>query len=155
MGWETCVLGVCQAGLGGWHQEPRTEPGRWDQWVVGVLHQRRSPHLRKEPRSPGLHLQPPYPVQEALPWQQGGIWQDHSWNAGYVPASGAPELGSQPLLFSPWGQVWGRPEGAKGLVHEHSALLPIGTEATPMRGKAQGLACRLGMTTSGFPLSLL
>ena len=49
----------------------------------------------------------------------------------------------------------GRPEGAEGLVHEQSALLPIGTEATPMRGKAQGLACRLGITTSGFPLSLL
>lgn len=106
----------------------------------------------QEPRAAPLAT---LPCTGSVAVATGGIWQDHSWNAGYVPAAGAPELGSQPLLFSPWGQVWGKPEGAKGLVHEQSALLPIGTEATPMRGKAQGLACRLGMTTSGFPLSLL
>lgn len=81
----------------------------------------------------------------------GRIWLYCSWNAGYVPAPGVPVLGSQPLLFSPWGQVWGRHKGTEGLLHEQDAVLPIGTKATPVRGKAQGLACRLGITTSCFP----
>lgn len=42
----------------------------------------------------------------------------------YVPAPSTPVLGSQPLLFSPWGQVWGRHEGTEGLLPKQNALLP-------------------------------
>lgn len=79
----------------------------------------------------------------------------------YVPVPGAPVLASQPLLFSPWGQVWGKHEGTVGLLPKQDALLPhplwlAGWElppAVPLRASwdsagAAGLAGCLGSSYS-------
>ena len=74
-------------------------------------------------RSPGPLFQSPCPTQEALLWRQrGGFGFTAAGMPGMrlllAPLYWAGAAWPQPLLFSPWGQVWGRHGGTEGLLHE-------------------------------------
>lgn len=88
-------------------------------------------------RSPGPLLQPSCPTQEVLPRQQrGGFGCTVAGMPGMclflAPLCWAGSAWPQPLLFPPWGQVLGR----RGGTEQDTQLL--------VRGRPQGLACRLG-----------
>lgn len=112
-----------EAGLGA---SIMTAEGR--RQVMGGSHrQRRSPWPRDQ-----LRAAPPaaLPLTGSVAVATEGVWRHcSSWNAGYAPELGRRCLAAA-LLFSPWGQVWGR-HGRRRGTPPPAGHLAIGERGTP------------------------